>query len=189
MTKLFAGSLFSVVLAAAAAAPVNAQTSAPSPSAREHVHPGPGMRHGPQGPHEDRPFSRPTERVEAQLAFIKTALKIAPGQEPQWDAFANLRRRAAGEHEKQMQEWRARMSQRVEQRERQRPTAIERIERAQQFHSMAIKRLNEQLEVQKPLYAVLTPEQKKVADELLAPRGPGGMSGHRMGRGMAHRPA
>jgi hypothetical protein len=57
-------------------------------------------------------------------------------------------------------------------------TAIERLERRQARLAAASARLNETLAAAKPLYATLTPEQQKVADEVLAaPR-----------RGMRHGP-
>ena len=131
--------------------------------------------------HEARPFSRPTERVEARLAYIRTALKITDAQQPQWNAFADGARKLAAEREKTMNEWREkRMAQR--QGEHQRPSLIERLGRAQQMHAAAIARLNETLAVLKPLYESLSPEQKKVADVVLVPqrgfgRGHGGPRG------------
>jgi hypothetical protein len=59
----------------------------------------------------------------------------------------------------------------------QRPNAIERLERLQSFHAQAAAHMNDLLAVEKPLYASLSPEQQRVADEVLAPRG----------RGMMHR--
>ena len=51
-----------------------------------------------------------------------------------------------------------------------RPTAIERMERGQQRMAAASSRMTETLAVAKPLYAALSPEQQKVADQLLTPR-------------------
>jgi len=59
----------------------------------------------------------------------------------------------------------------------QRPNAIERLERLQSFHAQAVSRLNDLLAAQKPLYAALSPEQKRIADEVLVP-GPRGMMRH-----------
>ena len=144
-----------------------------------------------KGHHEKRPFSQPTERVEARLAYLKTALKITDAQQPQWDAYAGFLRNEAAEREKRMGEWHARWARGGEKREHHRPTAIERIEREQQFHAAAIHRLNAQLEVEKPLYAALSSEQKQVADQVLGSHGRGGMRGHRRGmqRGDWHRGA
>jgi len=186
MNKLILNTLITVGLAAAAVAPAGAQTATPSaPDSGQASH-GARMHHAMGGHHEKRPFSRPTERVEARLAYIKTALKITDGQQPQWDAFAGFLRTQAAEREKRMGEWHARKERGSERHEHRRPTAIERMERAQEFHAAAIHRLNEQLEVEKPLYAALSSEQKQVADQVLGSHGHGGMHGHGMKHGNRH---
>ena len=47
----------------------------------------------------------------------------------------------------------------------------------------ASTRLNETLAIAKSLYAASSPEQRKIADELLAPRGPRGPGGKHGGHG------
>ena len=167
MNKLIASTLVSIGLAAATASPAQPVI----PPATDHAQ----ARHGMQHFEGKRAFSLPSERVEARLAYIKTGLKITAAQEPQWNAFADTLRKHAAEGDKRMQTWRAQASQPAE---RQRLTAIARIERAQQRHAAAVVRLNELLAVEKPLYAALTADQKPVADELLAPRGHAGMFRH-----------
>ena len=126
---------------------------------------GPGPRR-----FDDRAFNRPTERVEARLAYIKTALKITAAQEPQWNAYADVLRKNAREMDQRFQ---ARQQQRragpASRRPEARPNAIERLERLQSFHAQAVTQLNELLAAEKPLYAALSPEQQRVADEVLAP--------------------
>ena len=145
-----------------------------------------------QDRHEQRPFSKPTERVEARLAYVKEALKITDAQKAQWNAYADAQRKLAAEREKQFGEWRQKMAERRQQRaegkapeERPRPSAIERLDRAGKMHADAIARVNAQLAAIKPLYASLSAEQKKVADEVLVPqqRRHGFHRGH--GRGTA----
>ena len=143
-----------------------------------------------QGRHEPRAFSRPTERVEARLAYVKTALKITDAQQAQWSAFADTERRVAAEREKKMGEWREKMAQRRQQNtqaqgEHQRPTAIERLVFAEKMHQAAAARIDARLAAIKPLYASLSDEQKKVADTLLAPHRGHGRFG---GRGEGHGP-
>ncbi len=121
---------------------------------------------------------KPSERVEARLAYVKTALKITDAQAPQWNAYANVVRKQAQQADQRMQERRARMAQGAE---RKQPTAIERLERRQQFLTIAATRAGERLVVQKPLYAALSAEQQRVADEVFAPRGKRG--GHHRGGG------
>jgi len=176
MHKLLSTTLVSVCLAALTASMAMAQTTpnlnSPSASAPAHRF-------------ADRPFSRPTERVEARLAYVKTALRIADAQQSQWDAYANLVRKNAQDME---QRFRSMRSGEPGRPGHQRPNAIERLERAQSFHAEAVTRLNQLLAVEKPLYAALSAEQQKVADVVLNPhfRSMGGRSMHGrggMGRG------
>ena len=157
MNKLITSSLISIGIAAAAPLAV-AQTAdqvAQAPQA-------------PQARHAQR--HQQGERVEARLAYFKTALKITDAQQPQWDAFANVLRKHAKDGDARMQKRRAQMAQRGE---RARPTAIDRMERRQQRLAVTSARLTEVLEAGKPLYAALSSEQQQVADRLLAPRGQG----------------
>ena len=159
MNKLLGTTLVSVWLAATTASMATAQTtlSPNSPSVAGHAH-----------KFAERPFSRPTERVEARLAYVKTALKITEKQQSQWDAYASFARKNAQDME---QRFKSRQSDQSGRPRHQRPTAIERLERAQTFHAEAVARLNQLLAVQKPLYAALSPEQQKVADVVLNQRG------------------
>ena len=164
MQSLVTRTLISLCLVAAPAALAFAQTGKPSASTPAPSANAPAATPSPrQFPR--RAFARPTDRVEARLAYIKTALKITDAQTPQWNAYADQVRKNARDTEQRIQSF---QSQRKE--GRQRPTVIERLERQQSFLSAAVTRLNELLAVEKPLYAVLAPEQQRVADEMLAPR-------------------
>ncbi len=146
------------------------------PQARQFAH---GQGHG------QRAFRSPTDRVEARLAYLKTALKITGEQEAQWNAFADVRRKQARETTARIEKFRA---QRAEGQKRTPPTAIQRMERRQAMMAATSTRLNETLAAAKPLYAALSPDQQKIADEVLAPRGrggPGHRGGHRGPRGRA----
>jgi len=141
---------------------VLAQATADAPQSRQM------QRHE----HAQRAFSLPSERVEARLAYLKTALKITDAQRPQWDAFADVAR-------KQAQDADQRVAQRRGQREEgARPSAIQRLEMRQVRLNAQSQRLGEILTAAKPLYAVLSPEQKQIADGLLAARGQHGRFGH-----------
>jgi hypothetical protein len=142
-------------------------------------------------------FGKPTERVEARLAYLKTALKITDAQQAQWNAYADFQRKQAAQREAKMGEWRAKMEEHRKQmadskaagaagaHAHQRPSAIERLDRAEKMHANAIERINAQLTAIKPLYASLSDEQKKIADVVLVPQRRGGF-GHGHGRhGMA----
>lgn len=155
MHKLFGSALVSVCIAAFTASVAVAQTT-PNMDSRS--------AHGPGKGFADRAFARPTERVEARLAYVRTALKITDAQQSQWDAYANLVRKYAQERE---QRFKSRQSGEPGRPRHQRPNAIERLERAQSFHAEAVTRINQLLTVQKPLYAALSPEQQKIADVVL----------------------
>jgi DNA anti-recombination protein RmuC len=162
MNKLFIGTIVSVGLAAATplllAQSTGGTTNAPqAPQMQQHRH----MQH------MQRPFSRPSERIEARLAYLKTALKITDAQQSQWDAFASVLRKQAGNMEQRMQAWHAKM----DQQKPQHVTAIDRLERRQAMLTAASQNLQEVIAAAKPLYAVLTPEQQQIADQLLARRG------------------
>lgn len=145
-------------------------------SMAQSANPAPGAGHGQhQRFHQGKQaFSLPSERVEARLAYIKTALKITDAQQTQWDNFAGVLRKQAKAAEVKMQEHRAKMAANTE---RKRPNAIERLERQQAFMTAASARIGERLAVQKPLYAALSPEQQQVADKVLANHG-GKRGGH-----------
>jgi hypothetical protein len=156
-------------------------------SMAQNASPAPGVT---QGQHAHRnhqgkqAFSLPSERVEARLAYIKTALKITDAQKTQWDNFAGVMRKQAKEGDVRIQERRAKMAGNTE---RKRPTAIERLERQQAFMASASARIGERLTVQKPLYAALSPEQQQIADKVFASHGGkhGGHGGRHGGHGRA----
>jgi protein CpxP len=168
MNRLLGTTLISACFAAMTASMAIAQTT-PNPGSP----PAAGAMHR----HADRPFSKPTERVEARLAYEKTALKITEAQQSQWDAYANLVRKNAQALEQRFQSMHHSSPGHDQHR---RPSAIERLEKAQSFHAEAVTRINELLAVEKPLYAALSPEQQKVADVVLNPRlqSKGGRSMH-----------
>ena len=169
MNKLLSTTVISICLGAIGASSAIAQTS---PNADPRFASPAGKTFA------ERPFTRPTERVEARLAYVKTALKITDAQQSQWDAYANLARKNAQDME---QRFKSRQSGEPRHPGHQRPNAIERLERAQSFHAEAVTRINQLLSVEKPLYAALSPEQQKVADVVLNPRRRSSMHGPSMG--------
>jgi hypothetical protein len=168
MNKALAGALLSIGLSSAFA--LHAQTGA-APAAQTQAQQGTRQHEG------KRAFTKPSERAEARLAYLHTALKITDAQQAQWNAFAETLRNQARTADQRMQEFRA---QRGQNPTRERPNAIARLEFEQQRHAASATRINERLAVQRPLYAVLSTEQKAIADELLAPRR---HHGGRFGRG------
>jgi hypothetical protein len=120
---------------------------------------------------EKRAFRSATERVEARLAYLHTALKITDAQRAQWEDFANVLRKHAREIDARIQQFRAQGAQQANQGN---VTAIDRMERMQKRMAERYHRFGEVITAAKPLYEALSPEQKQVADSMLARSGPGG---------------
>jgi len=168
MNKLIISTLIAAGFAAAAPLTM-AQTGSPAADT-------PQGHHAQRFHHGKQAFSLPGERVEARLAYLKTALKITDAQQTQWNAFADVMRNHAKSADARIKTWKEKMAQRTE---RKRPTAIERLERRQEFLAAAATRTGELLAVEKPLYAALSPEQQQIADKVLAGRGHGHGGFHR----------
>ena len=171
MNKLLATTLVSIGLVSAVPAAL-AQTAGPAADT--------GRGQFAQRQFDRRPSMTLSERVEARLAFIRTALKITVAQQPQFDAYSGVRRQQAAAMDKRFQERRAQMAQ-GQGAERKRLTAVERHQFQRDRMVAATQRLDELLVVEKPLYAALTPDQQRVADEVL------GAGGRRHGGGGHHR--
>ena len=170
MNKLIMSTLVAAGFAAAAPLAI-AQANPPAAGQGQHA------QRGHHGHHAKQAFRMPGERVEARLAYMKTALKITEAQQSQWDAFAGVMRKQAKEADVRIQSHREK---RAANTERKRLTAIERLEMRQQLMAASSARIGERLAAQKPLYAALSPEQQQVADRLFAGRG--GKHGGRGGR-------
>jgi Spy/CpxP family protein refolding chaperone len=126
-----------------------------------------GQGMGPQG------FGNPSAMADARNAYLKSELKITPAQESAWKVFAD-------QTKQQVETMQALMS---NVQGSAQATAPERLE----LRNQIMKKRQEQMEkgtaAFKELYAVLTPEQKALADQRVG----FGIMG---GRGMAfNRPA
>ena len=106
----------------------------------------------------------PFEHVEGRIAFLKAELGITDAQAPQWNAFADTLRSNAKAHQAMHEQmtkgglpsaWPDRLA--VQQK-----VLVTRLDAMKALEAAA-----------KPLYAALSDEQKKVADQLFA--GPMGM--------------
>ena len=119
---------------------------------------GMGMGHGPMAGVD------PTTVIDSRLGDLKALLKITAAQESAWQAFtAAAKQQATG-----MQAMRARMQQgaaTAPERMGQRATAME--QRAQAMATMT--------NAFNTLYAVLTPEQRTIADQHVGMMGPHAM--------------
>ena len=131
----------------------------------------------PQAQQQHRMHSRlsPAQRAEAELAYWKTALKITPAQEGQWNTVADLVRKQAAQMDEHMKAMQAQRPQPGQPRDG--GTAIERLERQQsrmaqggQHMAEGARAMADFVNAAKPLYASFSDDQKKVADELFASR-------------------
>ena len=120
---------------------------------------GPGM--GPQA------FANPGAFAESRLAGLKAELKITAIQEPAWKAFAEQAKQQADAMQTLMTSAQGSAQ----------ATAPERIELQAQFMKKRQEQMEKGAAAVKDLYAVLSPEQKALADQGF---GPGMMGGRRM---------
>jgi orotidine-5'-phosphate decarboxylase len=107
------------------------------------------------------------EHLEGRIAFLKTELKITDAQQSQWNAFADALRNNA----KKVAAMKALMPAAGQSGSMTAPERFERIDKIMTGMSEIVRSTKAAVD---PLYAVLTPEQKKTADALL--RGPMGMN-------------
>ena len=107
------------------------------------------------GPRGGDPF----RHIEGQIAFYKAELKITDAQAPQWSAFADALRANADRLRQAMMKGKEAQGA---------VTAPEQIERRLAMLAELRDATQAMLVAAKPLYAALSDEQKKVADELMA---------------------
>lgn len=112
----------------------------------------------------------PAARAEQHLTWLKSALKPTAQQEPLWNAFAEKAKAEAGKGMQAM-------------RDRAQDDKLTAPERMAQRNAAMKERLAAHEGVTEAftrLYASLTPEQKKVADQGMGRMGPKGRGGSRM---------
>jgi hypothetical protein len=165
------------ILKTLAAAGLGVAVLAPLAIAQPAAPPAPGSQPHAQQQQPHRMHSRlsPAQRAEAELAYWKTALKITPAQEAQWNTVADLVRKQAAQMDEHMKSMQAQRPPQGQQRDG--GSAIERLERQQsrmalgaQHMADGARAMAEFVNAAKPLYAAFSDEQKKVADELFASR-------------------
>ena len=128
-----------------------------------------GMEQGGMMPMMGMGMMGMVEHVEGRIAFLKTELKITDAQLPQWNAFADALRNNA----KRMAEMRGTMMQGGMTGQATSMSAPERFDRMEKMIAATLETVRSTKAALDPLYAVLSDEQKKMADTLL--RGPMGM--------------
>jgi hypothetical protein len=104
----------------------------------------------------------PFQHVEGRLAFLKAELKITSAQEPQWskfaDAFRSVAKSAQGMHQQMMGGGQTTGGQAVAA-----PQRLDRYEKMLTARLDAVRTIKAAFD---PLYASLSDEQKKTADDL-----------------------
>lgn len=133
-----------------------------------------GMGYGPMGRGMGpQAFGDPGAMAETRLSGLKSDLKITPTQETAWQAYAGKAKQQA----EAMQAWMTTMQGGTQ------ASAPERLA----LRTEMMKKRQEQMEAMtsalKDLYAVLTPEQKAIADQRMGGFGPMAGPGSRGGPG------
>ena len=140
-----------------------------------------GYEADPDGPPIERPKSEqvapfkeppapplPGAMIEAHLAFLKTALKVSDAQTAAWNAVADVLREQAKRHDAEIVARRKAFEAATEPPDL--PTVL------QDRQHMAVEEsddLSKLLTALKPFYAMLSAEQKEIADHLFPPGHPG----------------
>jgi len=205
--KILVGAIAAAALAASGAL-VYAQPAGPGAGWRDCPYGGPGAGYGPgagrgamgygpgagrgamgpgmmdQGPGAGRGgpggmWSNPAAAAEGHLAALKVELKITPDQDSAWKTFTDKARQQADTMI-------ARRAQMFSQAPATPQSAPDRLAQRTEFAKQRMANMETMTAAVKDLYAVLTPEQKILADRQLA-HGPMGGGGHGMGGGRGFR--
>jgi len=197
--KILVGAIAAAALAASSAL-VYAQPAGPGPgaigehgAARGDRGYGPGAEHGGHGMKHHGPgsgrggpggrWSNPAAAVEGHLAALKVELKITTDQDTAWKIFTDKARQQATIMIARREARRAQMTSAAPATP---PSAPERLAQRTEFAKQGLASLEVMSAAVRDLYAVLTPEQKALADQQLA-RGPMGGGGRGMGGGRGFR--
>jgi LTXXQ motif family protein len=108
------------------------------------------------------------EHIEGRLSFLKTELKITEAQTGAWNELAQAIRATAKQRSERMKALSA--------SEAKAKTLPERVELQEQFMTARLEELRQVKTGLQSLYAVLTDDQKKEADDMVLPMvgmGPG----------------
>jgi hypothetical protein len=133
--------------------------------------PAAGSAQAPAPPAPPPPRERPLpgRHIEGRIAFLHAELKITATQQSQWDRVAATMRANAKQMDQLAQEMRAGRD--------QPQNAVDRLDRRVRFVAARANAEKAFADAFKPLYATLSDDQKKSADDLFArpmhPRGRG----------------
>jgi len=112
-------------------------------------------------PRPDRPREARPSHIEGRIAFLKAELKITPAQEAQFEKVAQALRQSADERRRSFEQVRVNRD--------QPPNALQALEMQARFSATRAQQTDRFLAAFRPLYDSLSPEQKKSADDIMAP--------------------
>jgi protein CpxP len=123
----------------------------------------------------------PPSRIEGRLAFLKTELKITDAQQKQWETLADTMRQLDKARRARFEQIRAQRPQPPAPGAAPpaRPSALDQLQRRQTMAEQRAQDLKQFVVAFQPLYASLSDDQKKTADELFG-RGRGEHGRHAM---------
>src|SRR5262245_51418527 len=119
------------------------------------------------------------DRIEGRIAFLRAELNITEAQASAWNAFADAMRTNA----KKLAEVRASMMARLDAGQQQAPTMAERLDQLERSLLARLEGTRALKSAVTNLYATLSEDQKKTANELLAPQTGMGMMAMMPGQG------
>jgi protein CpxP len=134
--------------------------------------------------HHEHQGMLPSQRAEARLAYIKTALGITQQQTAQWNAFADVVRKQAKARDAKVEEMRAKWEQHKDGQDANapHPDLIAHMEMREKMLTAATANMSEYIAALKPLYASLSESQKEIAPQVLGHHGHDGHGDwHHMG--------
>ena len=106
------------------------------------------------------PMMGMADHIEGRLSFLKTELKIADAQLPQWNAFADVARASAVQMNDMMKQGTAMMQGGTA------PSLPQRLDFREKQMAAHLEMLRKMKAALLPLYATFTEEQKQSADAL-----------------------
>ena len=116
------------------------------------------------GAQQQAPRERPS-RIEGRIAFLKTELKITDAQTAQWNTVADAMRKNDAAMRDLMRQARG------EHRQGSAPNALDALAQRERFAEVRAEGARQFAAAFRPLYASLSDEQKRTADELLGRHG------------------
>jgi hypothetical protein len=122
---------------------------------------------GQNGPRRQFDF---TARAEARIAYVKAKLKITSAQQGAFDTYAQAIRDNAATTQKNFADMAGHRGQNM--------SAVDRVEQRAKMAQMQDQEQQQYLAAFRPLYASLSADQKKVADDLATPHRHFGRFGH-----------